>query len=290
MKLIKRILHIFILLTFFCGMAAFYAIKVEPYRLVIKTYPIEKNTETVSDDRVGTEITIVQVSDIQISPTYDEPRLNKLAAKINELNPDIFLFTGDLYDNYAQYGPEEGVIAALSSIKAPLGKFAIYGNRDCGGGSIRRYSSILEASGFRLLTNESAVISPDSGGNLFIGGVDDYLLGSPDIAPILASMSENDSYRILMTHEPDTADSYADDGFDLILAGHSHGGQISIPFLGGPETAMAHKYRKGFYQLNSDNHTELYVNPGIGTSHYPVRFMVPPEITVFQLTLSRQKN
>lgn len=285
MNFIKRIFHVFVLLTFLCGAVAFYAIKIEPYQLVVKTYPLEKNGE-----KSIPQITIVQVSDIQISPTYDEARLDKLVSKINELNPDIFLFTGDLYDNYAQYGPEEGVIAALSSIKAPLGKFAIYGNRDCGGGSIRRYSTILGASGFRLLTNEAAVVSLDGGGSLFIGGVDDYLLGSPDIAPILASMSENDSYRILMTHEPDTADSYANDGFDLILAGHSHGGQISIPFLGGPETAMAHKYRKGFYQLNSDNHTELYVNSGIGTSHYPVRFMVPPEITVFQLTLSQQEN
>lgn len=318
MKLIRRIFHIFVFLALLSGIAVFYAVKVEPYRLVVKTFPLEKissekvsskttpeaataaapkttggtgkETSSIESEQAGLckEITIALVSDIQISPTYDESRLMELVARINAQNPDIFLFTGDLYDNYAKYGPEEEVIAALSAIHAPLGKFAIHGNRDCGGGSIRRYSSILEASGIRLLTNEAAAITVEDGGTILIGGVDDYLLGSPDAAPILASMRETDSYRILMTHEPDTADSYANDGFDLILAGHSHGGQVSIPLIGGPETAMAHKYKRGFYQLKSDSHTELYVNPGIGTSHYPVRFMVPPEITVFQLSLPAQ--
>ena len=300
MKFIKRVFKLLLILLLLCGTAGFYAIKIEPYRLVVKTHSLgngDTGTNT-GEDKAEEEITIVQVSDIQISPTYDEKQLKLLVEKINDQKPDIFLFTGDLYDNYGKYGPEEGVISALSSIEAPLGKYAIYGNRDCGGGSIRRYSSILEESGIRLLKNEAAVITlgdnektssatdrETAARKLLIGGVDDYLLGSPDISPVLESMSDDDSFRILMTHEPDTADEYANDGFDLILAGHSHGGQVWLPFIGSPSTSMARKYRQGFYHLDSGYGTELYVNSGIGTSHYPARFLVPPEITVFRLTI-----
>lgn len=84
-----------------------------------------------------------------------------------------------------------------------------------------------------------------------------------------------------MTHEPDVADSFVDAGFDLILAGHSHGGQVNLPFWSQPTTALARKYTRGLYRLSEQ--TNLYVNAGIGTSRYPVRFGVVPEITVFHL-------
>ena len=84
-----------------------------------------------------------------------------------------------------------------------------------------------------------------------------------------------------MTHEPDTADLYADLGFDLILAGHSHGGQVSLPFLPHITTSMARKYLDGLYPLNDQ--TTLYVHSGIGTSRYPIRLGVVPEIAVFDL-------
>lgn len=288
MKFIKRMTAILFILSLILAAAAFYALKIEPYRTVVKTYDI-------GPAAISRTVTLVQVSDIQISPTYTEDHLKELAEKINGLHPDILLFTGDLYDNYAQYGPEEFVIEQLSAIEAPLGKFAVYGNRDYGGGSSRRYEAIMEASGFRVFKNDGAAIPLPGGRSIFIGGMDDYLLGNPDIEPVLSQMASDCSYRILMTHEPDTADFYADSGFDLILAGHSHGGQVHIPFTEGISTAMARKYRSGFYQLPSEKTADggpgaaakLYVNQGIGTSHYPVRFLVPPEITVFHL-LSEQ--
>ena len=96
-------------------------------------------------------------------------------------------------------------------------------------------------------------------------------------------------YEILLTHEPDTADTFLEYDYDLVLSGHSHGGQIRIPFF--PEinrkavlsTSLAAKYTGGMYQLGSN--TNMYVNTGIGTTHISVRFGVVPEISVFMIYL-----
>ena len=92
---------------------------------------------------------------------------------------------------------------------------------------------------------------------------------------------KNCDYRILMLHEPDAADRLPAQNADLILAGHSHGGQVKLPFF-KMKTSLAKKYTNGFYSVNG---MKLFVNTGIGTSHYPVRFFVPPEIDVFHISI-----
>ena len=264
-----------LLIIFLCGVGCIlYGLKIEPYIV---------RTEKVSlDTGLSEQLTVVQVSDIQISESYTTRHFQKVVDRIISLEPDILLFTGDLYENYAAYHDDENLIAQLSQIQPRYGKFAIWGNRDYGGGAARQYSQIMEAAGFALLENEAVTISTDNGEQLLLAGLDDALLGEPDIQPVLAQYPP-DEYpcSVLMLHEPDLADQYAEDGFDLMLAGHSHGGQVDVPFLPSLTTSLAEKYQKGLYQLNED--TALYVNRGIGTSHYPVRFGVPPEVTVLYL-------
>lgn len=256
-----------------------YAFRVEPYLLVVKHHLLGINDPKES-------IRIVQVSDIQISEDYTVHNLVKLVKKINAQRPDIFIFTGDLFENYAAYGPEQEVMEALSAIKTTYGKFAVWGNRDYGGGAVRYYERILESAGFILLQNSDIMLTTNENQTVWIGGLDDYLLGKPDIEMLLAGMQKEADYRILLTHEPDTADFYKDCPLDLILAGHSHGGQVHIPFWKGITTAMADHYTAGFYNLGNEFNTLLYVNTGIGTSHYSIRLGVPPEITVFDIGLS----
>lgn len=258
---------------------AFYAIKIEPYRLVVREH------ELGSAD-ADSRIRVVQVSDIQISESYTAENLMELVARINEEKPDIFVFTGDLYENYSEYGPEKDVVEALKAIETTYGKYAIWGNRDCGGGAKRRYASLLEQAGIILLENSAVTVSVQENYHLWLGGIDDALLGTPDSSFLLEGMETEADYRILMTHEPDTADEFTEYDLDLILAGHSHGGQVKLPFWKGITTSMAEKYQEGFYPMNNDRQTQLYVNTGIGTSHYAVRFLVPPEITVFDIGLS----
>ena len=255
-----------------------YATKIEPYRLKVKQVDLAAG--------LLKEVKIVQISDIQISKNYTTKHLKRVVEKMNQQQPDIVLFTGDLHENYAEYHSDEELIDTLGDIKATYGKFAIWGNRDYGGGAARQYPYIMQQSGFELLQNQGVSIQLNSRESLFLAGVDDALLGNPDIAPIESALKKADcTYALLMTHEPDTADQYADTGFNLIVAGHSHGGQVNIPLLPQITTAMAEKYVAGLYQLNQN--TSLYVNVGIGTSRYPLRFGVVPEITVFCLTTNK---
>lgn len=251
-----------------------YAIKVEPYRLKIESLVLQS--------RFSAPLIVVQISDIQISENFTVENFKKVMKKINKQNPDIVLFTGDLYENYAEYHDNEALIDSLSKIEARYGKFAIWGNRDYGGGAVSRYERIMKQSGFQLLRNEAVSIMLSNGETLLLAGLDDALLGTPDITSILEEFQTTEcGFSILITHEPDTADMYSDLGFDLIVSGHSHGGQVDVPFLPRITTAMAEKYVDGLYQLNEK--TNLYVNSGIGTSRYPIRFGVIPEITDFFL-------
>lgn len=149
-------------------------------------------------------------------------------------------------------------------------------------GAVRQYEDIMEKSGIYLLRNEAVSITVTGEEHLFLAGLDDALLGAPDITEIMEKFTDHRYlYSILMTHEPDTADLYSKLGFDLIVAGHSHGGQVNIPLLPQIKTTLAEKYVDGFYSLNDQ--TSLYVNSGIGTSRFPMRLGVIPEITVFSL-------
>ena len=253
---------------------AFYSFYLEPFRLTIDTLSLESS--------LSREVRIVQVSDIQISRHYTTENLEKVVRAVNRQQPDILLFTGDLYENYASYRDDEALISLLSQMDAKYGKFAIWGNRDYGGGAVRKYKSILAQSGFTLLTNASVSIPVSDTDTVFLAGLDDALLGQPDITPILQQLSgDENTYTILMTHEPDTAEQYAQMGFDLIVSGHSHGGQVKIPFFPTITTHLAERYIDGLYSLNEQ--TQLYVNSGIGTSRIPVRFRVPPEISLLLL-------
>lgn len=273
-KFFRAITLFLLFIVLLAGAFFIYAVKIEPYRLRIQSLTFQTG---LSED-----LKIVQISDVQIRESFTAKHFNKVVEKINQQAPDIVLFTGDLYETYAEYHEDAALIDALCSIQAPYGKYAIWGNRDYGGGAVHHYQTILEKSGFQLLRNNWVSIMLEKGKPLFLAGLDDALLGWPDDSPVRdARQSAEPGFSILMTHEPDVADSYTDAGFDLILAGHSHGGQVNLPFGSQPTTALARKYTGGLYSLSEQ--TSLYVNTGIGTSRYPVRFGVVPEITVFHL-------
>lgn len=281
LKLIKALFMTILIILGLAAVTAGYAFAIEPSITVTHEYKLNENT-TEAD----TKLKVVQLSDIQVNETYTVDNLNKLVKKVNNLTPDIIVFTGDLFDNYAKNGPVRGVTDALSNLNAVYGKYAVWGNRDYGGGASRVYEQILIDSGFTLLTNQGENILLENGSQIFIGGIDDYLLGEPDIEQTLQGMSQDSDYNILLVHEPDAADLLAESGANLILSGHSHGGQVRIPFVEELKNEMAKKYTKGFYTINEEQNMKLYVNTGIGTSHIPVRFMVPPEIAVFDIRIS----
>lgn len=265
------------------GVCIFYAFKIEPYRLKVEEYTLNDKCEERE------KIKIIQFSDLHIKEDYHYEHLEKIVRTINEQVPDIVVFTGDLYDNYAVYHDDENIIKQLSNINARYGKIAIWGNRDYGGGAVRNYESLMEQSGFRLLKNENHYINIGDEKEILFTGLDDSMLGHPDMPD--AVQPYGSVYEVLLTHEPDVAEAYSEYGYNLVLSGHSHGGQIKIPFL--PKineaalaaTNLATVYSRGMYELKSRGNSKLYVNTGIGTTHISARFGVVPEIAVFQIYL-----
>lgn len=276
MKFIRKTLIFVLCLFLTAALLAGYAFKIEPAMLFTHYYDLN-----APDRKITQVIRVVQLSDIQVNAYYTEHNLAKLVDKVNDLSPDVIVFTGDLFDNFSKYKAVESVTQALSSLHADYGKYAVWGNRDYGGGASRVYADMMSESGFTLLNNEGVNITTTKGQKLFIGGLDDALLGFPDISATLRYMENDADYRIILLHEPDIADRFDTDSANLLLAGHSHGGQVRLPFIKSPVTALAEKYTSGFYDLSES--MKLYVNTGIGTSHIPVRFMVPPEIAVFNI-------
>lgn len=269
-RVLLSILSLFILLII---ALPFYAWKVEPFLVHVNHVELGKKNER-------TPLNVVQISDLQVSEYYETNRLDKVIEKVNAQKSDILLFTGDLFDNYSKYPEQRApMIEKLKAFKANSGKYAVWGNHDYGGGAVRVYEDVMSAGGFTVLRNQGETLTLSDGRQVFLGGLDDSLLGNPSVSDTLA-YRQNYDYAITMTHEPDVADAFISTDTQLVLAGHSHGGQVWIPFY-PIKNVLAEKYTRGLYQL--DAITQLYVNTGIGTTSIHARFGVIPEVTQFTI-------
>lgn len=250
-----------------------YARYIEPYRI-----QVVRETMEVPDD-IG-ECRIVFFSDTHFGRWYSVDQIDEIARVINEQNPDVVLFGGDLIDDYNRDEEDldvDKIIEGLKSIKATYGKYAVFGNHDYGGGAQYVFEDILDQSGFRLLVNERAYIKAL---NLKITGFDDSIFGyTRDEA------YELEGFRIIVAHEPDQADKVDDEDDTLMLTGHSHGGQVYLPFMLDyflPDGVT--EYIRGWYpSLGVNENVHLYVTRGIGMTGIPFRFMSVPELTVIDL-------
>ncbi|OAS17190.1 metallophosphoesterase [Paenibacillus oryzisoli] len=222
---------------------------------------------------------IVQFSDTHISKYSGLSHLTRLAQLLQRQEPDILVFTGDLFDS-RQGEISDDVIPILSQLQAAHGKFAVLGNHDLRMDA-KRITDILEKSGFKVLVNENQRISRGEE-SIHIVGVDEMFHGNPDL-PLALQGVERDEFALLLAHEPDFADLASKYAIDLQLSGHSHGGQIRIPFYGSVFTPdLGQKYSMGLYNFDGTEF-HVYTNRGIGTTLLPIRFNCRPEITVFVL-------
>ena len=268
----------FLSIVFFIIAAVFiYARFIEPNLLTV-------HYENIKSSRMSeewSELKILQFSDMHISKYFDYRDIKKVVEKINEEKPDIVFFTGDLIDEYSSYERKDRINEIwqeLRLINAPLGKYAVYGNHDYGGGAEYVYKEIMENSGFILLKNEKVTLEDY---NLNIIGMDDSIFGEIEKEKIIGFL-DDDRCNIVLSHEPDVVDSMLEYNIDLFLSGHSHGGQVNLPvikFL----PPLGQKYTGGMYSFNNFRQTILYVNIGLGTSKIPLRFMAPPELTVLTI-------
>lgn len=268
----KVVISIVLFLIILGACTYLYSRYVEPQQLVNRKVNVGSNVAMMG----GKELRIVQFSDTHIGTYYSERKLSEVVTLINAQNPDIVVFTGDLFDTFHLYnGDTSDVISVLSKINAPIGKFAVFGNHDYGGGAVRIYEQLMTECGFTVLKNEIVTI-----GNISIGGMDDWLMGDPDYS--LTQQFADDTYNLLLSHAPDAIDKINLDNVSLALSGHTHGGQVYVPFatqlwlpIGGQN------YRKGIYDLTGS--TMLNVTSGIGTTKLPFRLFNPPEIVTIDV-------
>ena len=275
MRFIARILNKIAILFVTGIMILGYGMMIEPNLLRINS--METGTLTKGKFRV------VQFSDTHLDNNYNIKDLEKLVRIINLQEPDIIVFTGDLIDSVDDSRYPEHALETLGRLDARLGKVAVFGNHDYGSQGYRYYREMMEAAGFEVLANEA--VRYDAGGGMIVNvvGLDDALLGTPDHKKVSGLLTRK-YFDILVMHEPDEIGHFEQDSYELALAGHSHGGQIRLPFIGEISTPpLAKEYVRGMYEMGDGR--KLYVSSGIGTTTIPVRLMNIPEIAVIDVKI-----
>lgn len=233
----------------------------------------------------------VHFGNITMGPT----RLARIVDQVQQLHPDIILLAGDFFAGYdvktADHGAAD-LAAGLSRLRAPLGVIAVLGNHDHEGDpeAVRR---MLMAANITLVSNAAIARGP-----LVIGGVDDQVTNHSDIPATLAAMAELSGAKIMLTHSPDIARDLRSPKImagispiapQVILAGHTHCGQIVIPGYGPLVKVIDPRehYACGFYQRGVDR---VVVTGGLGTSEVPLRVGAPPDLWVVTLGPAAAQN
>lgn len=279
-KIVSRLIKVIVEVIFtiiLIGICIFVDARyIEPKLLIVKEQRITTNKLTLEEP-----LRVVQFSDVHLGKAYSLVDFERTVSKMNELKPDLIIFTGDLIDDNKTFTEVEGAIELLNKLEATYGKYAVYGNHDHGGNGTRRYAKIMKESGFNLLINSHERITLKNGEKINLTGVDDIVLGHPNFEKAFKGIEET-QYQLFITHAPDVVEYVKNEPIDLQLSGHSHGGQVRLPVIGAPFTVPYGKqYIKGLYEVPEHNGMLLYVNSGIGTSQLPYRFLNPPEITLF---------
>lgn len=238
--------------------------------IVVKEYPFYNMK--ITDDFHG--VKVVQFSDVHFGEFTEKGKIDELIKLINNTNPDIVVFTGDLVDvNYAvNLTDQEYLISSFKKINASLGKYAIKGEEDSDS-----FDTIFNNSGFEILNNEvRKIYINDSYINLI--AVDNNY----GVYPTLLNNYDGSKFSIAITHFSDNSDNIVNTfAPDIILAGNSHNGQVRIPFIGPMMKRIgSKKYIDSCYKIND---TELYISSGIGNTKYNMRLFNHPSINFFRL-------
>lgn len=277
----KKFIRFLLILALIITLTLLYARYIGTSGLITKEYKIEtKNIPTSFDG-----LKIVHFSDLHYLRVTNKETLKNIVEEINLINPDIVFFTGDLIDkdfNLTNKQQTE-LIKHLKNINSKYGKYSIIGNHDIVKEE-EELKYIYEESNFILLQNSYDIIYGNENNKIFIGGTDTYSYGKANINKVMKYFQDNDdiNYKIILTHEPDYTDIILNNyDIDLILSGHSHNGQINIPFIKNIFLPFgSKKYYENYYKVDN---TDLYVSSGIGESRINMRLFNKPSINFYRI-------
>jgi predicted MPP superfamily phosphohydrolase len=231
---------------------------------------------------------IVQLSDFHIGPFTSADYLRRCVGIANDLKPDLIVLTGDYIAWHR--AAEENVVRVLSGLRAPHGVFGCLGNHESEGEIEDSISRSFDAQGIRILRQERVAIRV-GGETLNLIGMDEphgetHAEWREDVRRhrgLLEPLVMPDTVNILLVHYPAVFDFVAGHGIDLALAGHTHGGQLSLDWIrrGLNLSRVVTRYGSGLYDRSG---SQLYVNRGIGTTGLPMRLGARPEITLIELS------
>jgi predicted MPP superfamily phosphohydrolase len=274
-KRILTVAAVFLLVILLCAGWAFF---IEPNRLII-------HQETMQIDNWPKELSglrIAVIADLHTGgPFIDEQKLKLIVERTNQLNPDLIVLLGDYMspNSWHSHRVEPEVTAAvLKDLHAPLGVYSVLGNHDWwyNGEKVRR---ALEQKGIPVLEDEVAEIKWRNS-SFWLAGLADLWTRPQHIDETIAKVPQGATV-IALTHNPDIFPRIPP-RVPLLLAAHTHGGQVNLPLIGTPivPSRFGQKYTAG-HILENGHH--LFVTTGIGTSIFPIRFRVPPEIVILTI-------
>lgn len=239
-------------------------LKIKEYNVIDKNLPISFYG-----------LKVVHFSDLHYGRIVKEKNLIKIIEEINNLEGDIVIFTGDLIDRDTKINStiKNVLIDNLSKIKSTYGNYFVGGNHDL---VKKDFYEIMETSNFNNLENNNDIIYKD----------DDsiYLTGIPSSVEKNITFNLNKElpkYKILLMHEPDNMKYISKYNMNLVLAGHSHNGQVKLPIIGKIITPKGAKiYYDEYYKVNNTN---FYISSGLGTSVLDIRLFNKPSINLYRL-------
>ena len=256
-------------LTAAAAAVAAWAWVIEPRRLVVRRIEVEIEGWTAP-------LTIACVSDLHAgAPQVQDKRIRRVVQRLQELDADLVAVLGDLVDprhRGARRVPPHVVAARLSRLRAPLGVLVVLGNHDWIGEGEWMLRA-LQAARLTVLEDEALQLA----NGVWVAGLADARARAPDVSRAVAEPPLHEPLLVL-SHDPDLFPLLPDRPL-LCLCGHTHGGQVNIPFLRELATPSRHGFRYGRGLVREGRRT-LFVTSGVGTSRWPVRFLRPPEVVL----------